>query len=73
MSKGELPSNRKVETNKLLPEDRPAHDWYRFVLSFPPHLVRNYLQQFAMDAQDRVLDPFCGTSTTIWLASFIWE
>ena len=24
-----------AETNKLLPEDRAAHDWHRFVLSFP--------------------------------------
>ncbi len=23
-------------SNKLEPEDRAAHDWYRFVLSFPP-------------------------------------
>jgi len=29
------------EDNKLRPEDRAAHDWYRFVLSFPPHLVRD--------------------------------
>ena len=34
--------------NKLLSEDRQAHDWYRFVLSYPPHLVRDYLQRFEM-------------------------
>jgi hypothetical protein len=34
------------ELNKLSPEDRLAHDWYRFVLSFPPHLVRDYLEKF---------------------------
>lgn len=28
----------------LRPEDQPVHDWYRFVLSFPPHLVRTYIQ-----------------------------
>ena len=52
-------------SNKLCPEDRPVHDWYRFVLSFPPHLVRNYLERFEMDAKQRVLDPFCGTGTTL--------
>jgi tRNA G10 N-methylase Trm11 len=55
----------KADANKLLPEDRPAHDWYRFVLSYPPHLVRDYVQRFGMTAEQRVLDPFCGTGTTI--------
>jgi DNA methylase len=53
------------EDNKLRLEDRAVHDWYRFVLSFPPHLVRDYLQRFGVDARQRVLDPFCGTGTTL--------
>ncbi len=53
------------EDNKLRPEDRAVHDWYRFVLSFPPHLVRDYLQRFGIDSGKRVLDPFCGTGTTL--------
>jgi len=53
------------ETNKLYPEDRAVHDWYRFVLSFPPHLVRDYLRRFGMRAGQRILDPFCGTGTTL--------
>lgn len=51
--------------NKLNPEDNPAHNWYRFVLSFPPHLVRDYLVKFDIGSSHRVLDPFCGTGTTI--------
>ncbi|MFY9234218.1 MAG: DNA methyltransferase [Fimbriimonadaceae bacterium] len=51
--------------NKLAEEDRPIHAWYRFVLSFPPHLVRQYLSKFEMSPGDTVLDPFCGTGTTI--------
>lgn len=51
--------------NKLLAEDRPVHDWYRFVLSFPPHLVRDYLERFNIGSSDTVLDPFCGTGTTL--------
>jgi len=31
------------ENNKLRAEDSSVHDWYRFVLSYPPHLVRDYL------------------------------
>ncbi len=53
------------EINRLYPEDRAAHEWYRFVLSFPPHLVREYLQRFGMGSKNRVLDPFCGTGTTL--------
>jgi hypothetical protein len=51
--------------NRLSAEDSLAHDWYRFVLSFPPHLVREYLQRFGIDPAQTVLDPFCGTGTTI--------
>jgi hypothetical protein len=53
------------EDNKLRAEDRAVHDWYRFVLSFPPHLVRDYLKRFDIDTSKRVLDPFCGTGTTM--------
>lgn len=57
--------SKNGDTNKLLAEDRPAHDWYRFVLSFPPHLIREYLSRFGVTSQQLVLDPFCGTGTTL--------
>jgi DNA modification methylase len=62
-----LPSKRRIsaDSNKLSLEDRAAHDWYRFVLSYPPHLVRDYLQRLTKPPQQRVLDPFCGTGTTV--------
>jgi len=53
------------EMNRLQAEDRAAHRWYRFVLSFPPHLVRDYLERFGIGHQHQVLDPFCGTGTTL--------
>lgn len=53
------------DENRLRVEDRAAHDWYRFVLSFPPHLVREYLERFEVTRCHRVLDPFCGTGTSI--------
>lgn len=52
------------EANRLAPVDRPAHDWYRFVLSYPPHLVRDYVDAFELGKRALVLDPFCGTGTT---------
>ena len=51
--------------NKLRPQDRAVHHWYRFVLSFPPHLVQNYLDRFGIRPGGAVLDPFCGTGTTL--------
>jgi DNA modification methylase len=51
--------------NKLRTEDRAVHDWYRFVLSFPPHLVEAYLERLCVRPSDTVLDPFCGTGTTL--------
>ena len=51
--------------NKLDSQDRAFHDWYRFVLAFPPHLVRHYIDKFGLTDKSIVLDPFCGTGTTL--------
>ena len=56
--------NPRGDSNKIRVEDHAAHDWYRFVLSFPPHLVRRYAEKFRLDDSHQVLDPFCGTGTT---------
>jgi len=58
-------SSTRLDSNRLEPADRAAHDWYRFVLSFPPHLVRQYLERFDLAEDASVLDPFCGTGTTV--------
>jgi hypothetical protein len=55
----------KGDPNRLEAGDRPAHEWYRFVLSFPPHLVRQYLDRFGLNEDSTVLDPFSGTGTTV--------
>ncbi|MBN2115293.1 MAG: hypothetical protein JW730_01895 [Anaerolineales bacterium] len=60
--KPELSNGR---ANKLDQQDRAFHDWYRFVLSFPPHLVRDYIRKFDLNQKSVVLDPFCGTGTTL--------
>ncbi len=51
--------------NRLQPEDAAIHGWYRFVLGYPPHLVREYLSTLgANPTEDWVCDPFSGTATT---------
>lgn len=51
--------------NKLASNDKPFHDWYRFVLSFPAHLVKFYIEDFQLDSNSVILDPFCGTGSTL--------
>lgn len=51
--------------NKLAYENRAFHDWYRFVLSFPPQLVDHYIKEFGLQKGDVLLDPFCGTGTSV--------
>ena len=63
-SKGIAPVIRNGQ-NAVAPHDRPIHDWYRFVLSYPPHLVREYIHDFGVTEGATVLDPFCGTGTTV--------
>lgn len=57
--------DRRAVVNRLLDRDAPVHRWYRFVLSFPAHLVRRYLDEFGAGPGTVALDPFCGTGTTL--------
>ena len=57
--------NRNGAINTLQTSDLPIHGWYRFVLSYPPHLVRQYASVFGLSPTDLLLDPFCGTGTTL--------
>lgn len=61
----EVNEYKNFHANKLSTSDQPFHDWYRFVLSFPPHLVRKYLNRFGLNPGSTILDPFCGTGTTL--------
>jgi hypothetical protein len=39
-----------VVKNRLRTEDGAVHGWYRFVLGYPPHLVREYLERLEADS-----------------------
>src|SRR5689334_3132002 len=65
MSYARARNSANGEINKLHPGDQAVHAWYRFVLSFPPHLVREYVARFGLESCRTVLDPFCGTGTTL--------
>jgi DNA modification methylase len=46
-------------------EDSRVHNWYRFVLSYPDHLVADLLRKFDVQRDQIILDPFVGTGTTL--------
>jgi len=46
-------------------DDGVIHDWYRFVLSYPPSLVRDYVAKLEVSQGQTLLDPFCGAGTTL--------
>ncbi|MBI3759613.1 MAG: DNA methyltransferase [Deltaproteobacteria bacterium] len=58
---------RSYESNTIANRlsDSAIHDWYRFVLAFPDHLVADYLDKFGIEPGQTVLDPFVGTGTTL--------
>ena len=58
-------TRRNGKANKVEEKDKRFHEWYRFVLSYPPHLVRDYIKQFSLQDGDVLLDPFCGCGTTL--------
>ncbi len=58
-------ADTRPSRNQMRAADRSIHDWYRFVLSYPPHLVRNYVERFEIEPGQTILDPFCGTGTTM--------
>ena len=55
----------QASINLIQRADTPVHDWYQFVLGYPPHLVRQYIEKFHLERCDLLCDPFCGTGTTL--------
>lgn len=42
-----------------------VHSWYRFVMAYPDHLVQRIIQKLDVPKGAILLDPFCGTGTTL--------
>jgi SAM-dependent methyltransferase len=58
--------NKVVAPANVQKFDRDAfHRWYNFVLGFSDQLVAEMLTEFAVGEDEIVLDPFCGTGTTV--------
>ncbi|HXQ68161.1 MAG TPA: hypothetical protein VN980_16435, partial [Alphaproteobacteria bacterium] len=46
-------------------ENGEIHGWYNFVLGFSDKLVDQLMDRLAVTSGQLVLDPFCGTGTTL--------
>lgn len=46
-------------------EDQRFHRWYRFVLAYSDKLVTDLMGRYDTGSDSLLLDPFCGTGTTL--------
>ncbi len=60
-----MPRRKRRNSSIQKLDDATVHRWYRFVLSYPDHLVDQMLHRFKVDTTQTVLDPFVGTGTTL--------
>lgn len=51
--------------SKSWSSDYGTHGFHRYVGRFPSHLIRALINAFGATAEDIVLDPFCGSGTTL--------
>lgn len=61
----DIKQNSNWTANLIRLTDSGFHNWYRFVLAYPPHLVRKYIAEFSLQNGQTLLDPFAGTGTTL--------
>src|SRR6266702_1257771 len=57
------PSPARPQAQRFL--NGEVHDWYRIVLGFTDRVVAELINQFQVKPGELVLDPFCGTGTTL--------
>jgi SAM-dependent methyltransferase len=61
---GKTPSQSKKPTAQAILNGE-IHNWYRLRLGYSDHLVSDLLDEFSLSPGGRVLDPFCGSGTTL--------
>ena len=56
---------RPKQNTKSWSSDYGTHGFHRYVGRFPPHLIRALINFYGTSSEDTVLDPFCGSGTTL--------
>ena len=49
-------------------KDQPIHRWYLFPHSFTRELVHSLIDEWELNSEARILDPFVGAGTTLLAA-----
>jgi hypothetical protein len=55
----------KVPTSQQVNLNGEVHNWYRLVHGYSDHLVKKLLDRFEIEPGEWVIDPFCGSGTTL--------
>jgi hypothetical protein len=55
----------QVATSQQAILNGEIHNWYRIVHGYSDHLVKKLLDRFEIKAGQSVIDPFCGSGTTL--------
>jgi DNA modification methylase len=50
-------------------KNRPVYRWYKFKEGFSAELVLNYIKKQGLNEKAKILDPFAGSGTTLFIAS----
>lgn len=60
------PGDRGVSKTNYKPEgNNSVHAWYRLIMGFDGELVKYLIERLSIERQHLVLDPFCGSGTTL--------
>lgn len=65
ISTAQYENEKPKATSKCWSSDYGTHGYHRYVGRFPSHLIRALLNYFEAGQGDTVLDPFCGSGTTL--------
>ncbi len=55
----------KIPTSQQAILNGEVHNWYRIVHGYSDHLVKKLLDKFEVKSGQWVIDPFCGSGTTL--------
>src|SRR5688500_13050888 len=54
-----------ASTTAVLNKNTPLYDWYLMPEAYSAPLVIDAIEEFGVGKRETVLDPFCGTGTTL--------
>ena len=69
VSQSSIKHNQNIEIGLLVTPYQnkrlPVYNWYNYKHSFSRNLVIKLIEKFQLNSDDKILDPFCGSGTTL--------